>query len=63
MNDDIVKTRWITAKYFYVDSEFPTLEEAILTYRKLRKARKPNKKVISNLLYRIGNDSDWISTR
>jgi hypothetical protein len=50
----------VNAKYWYVDSEFPTLEEAILTYRKLKKARLLNKKVISNLLYRIGNDSEWI---
>jgi hypothetical protein len=61
--NNIVKTRWITAKHWYVDSEFQTLEDAILTYRKLRKARLPNKKVISNLLYRIGNDSEWISTK
>ena len=61
--NNIVKTRWINAKHWYVDSEFQTLEDAILTYRKLRKARLPNKKVISNLLYRIGNDSEWISTK
>ena len=62
-NDNLVYTKWTIADFTEVRRTFDNLEDAILTFRKLRKARG-SKKVISNLQYKIGvAPSDYISTR
>ena len=61
-NSNAVHATWTTADLEDQHLTFASLEDAILTFRKLRKARG-SKKVISNLLYKISTDSDWISTR
>lgn len=55
-----VTAQWINAKYQTITKTFTSLEDAILTFRKLRKARKPERKIISNLRYKIDN-GEWIN--
>ena len=59
----MVTTQWINSRYETITQTFSSLEDAILTFRKLRKARRPDRKIISNLIYRIDgvNGGEWIT--
>jgi hypothetical protein len=56
----MVTTQWINSRYETITRTFSCLEDAILTFRKLLKARRPDRKVISNLRYKL-DGGEWIT--
>lgn len=56
--DDTVTMEWTDANYKTITTHFSSLEEAILTYRKLRKGPL-KKRIMGGYRYKIGK-GEWM---